>query len=199
MDDEKKEIDIDTIPELDVDTVDTIPNLDTSDVSEEHKPSEASELFGKYVKEENKWERKNRLREEKEKKKIEKKRAKYKDVDDDTYESMKARPGHVFFGVFCVLLLISSMTLAVLGIFKLAIHPAYEKVGEKEKNLQVEGIATDGDGTDAGSIVVLQGVSEPASLTDTWVEQETATQSDANDASVTEEGTQSDEQTTSEE
>ena len=51
--------------------------------------SESSALFGAYVAEENKWERKNRIKDEKIKAKQEKKRAKYADVDDDTYEQMK--------------------------------------------------------------------------------------------------------------
>ena len=55
--------------------------------------SESSALFGAYVAEENKWERKNRIKDEKIKAKQEKKRAKYADVDDDTYEQMKAGGG----------------------------------------------------------------------------------------------------------
>lgn len=59
--------------------------------------SESSALFGAYVAEENKWERKNRIKDEKIKAKQEKKRAKYADVDDDTYEQMKAGGAHKFF------------------------------------------------------------------------------------------------------
>lgn len=58
--------------------------------------SESSALFGAYVAEENKWERKNRIKDEKIKAKQEKKRAKYADVDDDTYEQMKAGGAHKF-------------------------------------------------------------------------------------------------------
>ncbi|MGN0390009.1 MAG: hypothetical protein ACI4L2_04275 [Wujia sp.] len=154
-------------------------NVQVESMQAEAEPSDASELFGAYVTEENKWERKNRIREEKEKKKAEKKRAKYKDVDDETYESMKARPGHVLFGIICILMLISGMALATLGIYRLAIAPAYEKVGESEKNLQVDGIATDGNAEIDSRITVLQGVATPSDLVDTWVEQKFATQTDA--------------------
>lgn len=154
-------------------------NVQVESMQAEAEPSDASELFGAYVTEENKWERKNRIREEKEKKKAEKKRAKYKDVDDETYESMKARPGHVLFGIICILMLISGMALAALGIYRLAIAPAYEKVGESEKNLQVDGIATDGNAEIDSQITVLQGVATPSDLVDTWVEQKFATQTDA--------------------
>ena len=51
-------------------------NVQVESMQAEAEPSDASELFGAYVTEENKWERKNRIREEKEKKKAEKKRAK---------------------------------------------------------------------------------------------------------------------------
>ena len=154
-------------------------NVQVESMQAEAEPSDASELFGAYVTEENKWERKNRIREEKEKKKAEKKRAKYRDVDDETYESMKARPGYVLFGIICILMLISGMALAALGIYRLAIAPAYEKVGESEKNLQVDGIATDGNAEIDSQITVLQGVATPSDLVDTWVEQKFATQTDA--------------------
>ena len=49
--------------------------------------SESSALFGAYVAEENKWERKNRIKDEKIKAKQEKKRAKYADVDDVAFNT----------------------------------------------------------------------------------------------------------------
>ena len=184
---------------------DNIENIENDVITEENSSvkepadSTASELFGAYVTAENKWERKNRLREEKDKKKEAKKRAKYKDVDDETYESMKARPGHVLFGVICIMLVLAGLGLSTLGIYRLAVNPAYAKVGEAEKNLQVDGLATDGDAASSDSITVLQGISTPSDLVDTWEEQKFATPSDADVQETTqEETTQTDEPSESE-
>ena len=147
----------------------------------ESEDSETSALFGAYVNNETKWERKNRIREEKEKRKEQKKRGKYKDVDDETYESMKARPGHVFFGVVCIFLVMAGVGLSVLGIYKLALSPAYEKVQKTEG--QIEGLATATD--TSGQITILQGVQTPTDLVDTWTEQEFSTPSDAQEQMTT--------------
>ena len=134
--------------------------------------SESSALFGAYVAEENKWERKNRIKDEKIKAKQEKKRAKYADVDDDTYEQMKAGGAHKFFGVLSLMMLIVGIA---------AVAPSYAQVGEKEKNLHVEGFATETDTSKyEQQVTALQGIATPSDLTDTWVEQpfEQATPSD---------------------
>ena len=104
--------------------------------------SESSALFGAYVAEENKWERKNRIKDEKIKAKQEKKRAKYADVDDDTYEQMKAGGAHKFFGVLSLMMLIVGIAAVALFVYRLVIAPSYAQVGEKEKNLHVEGFAS---------------------------------------------------------
>ncbi len=143
--------------------------------------SESSALFGAYVAEENKWERKNRIKDEKIKAKQEKKRAKYADVDDDTYEQMKAGGAHKFFGVLSLLMLIVGIAAVALFVYRLVIAPSYAQVGEKEKNLHVEGFATETDTSKyEQQVSALQGVATPSDLIDTWVEQpfEQATPSD---------------------
>ena len=140
--------------------------------SEQEPESESSALFGEYVAEENKWERKNRIREEKERAKQEKKRARYADVDDDTYESMKAGGARKFFGVLMLLVLIAGIGSASLIVYRLVFAPSYAQVGEKEKNIQVEGLATDSDTSRyEGQEAALQGIATPSDLIDTWVEQ----------------------------
>lgn len=143
--------------------------------------TESSALFGAYVAEENKWERKNRIKDEKIKAKQEKKRAKYAEVDDDTYEQMKAGGVHKFFGMLSLLMLIAGIAAVALFVYKLVIAPSYAQVGEKEKNLHVEGFATETDTSKYEQRVsALQVVATPSDLTDTWVEQpfEQATPSD---------------------
>ena len=143
--------------------------------------SESSALFGAYVAEENKWERKNRIKDEKIKAKQEKKRAKYADVDDDTYEQMKAGGAHKFFGVLSLMMLIVGIAAVALFVYRLVIAPSYAQVGEKEKNLHVEGFATETDTSKyEQQVTALQGIATPSDLTDTWVEQpfEQATPSD---------------------
>jgi hypothetical protein len=142
--------------------------------------SESSALFGAYVAEENKWERKNRIKDEKIKAKQEKKRAKYADVDDDTYEQMKAGGAHKFFGVLSLMMLIVGIAAVALFVYRLVIAPSYAQVGEKEK-LHVEGFATETDTSKyEQQVTALQGIATPSDLTDTWVEQpfEQATPSD---------------------
>ncbi len=155
---------------------------DTSAQSETpEKESESSALFGAYVAEENKWERKNRIKDEKIKAKQEKKRAKYADVDDDTYEQMKAGGAHKFFGVLSLLMLIVGIAAVALFVYRLVIAPSYAQVGEKEKNLHIEGFATETDTSKyEQQVSALQGVATPSDLIDTWVEQpfEQATPSD---------------------
>ena len=155
---------------------------DTSAQSETpEEESESSALFGAYVAEENKWERKNRIKDEKIKAKQEKKRAKYADVDDDTYEQMKAGGAHKFFGVLSLLMLIVGIAAVALFVYRLVIAPSYAQVGEKEKNLHVEGFATETDTSKyEQQVSALQGVATPSDLIDTWVEQpfEQATPSD---------------------
>lgn len=151
---------------------------------EQEEESESSALFGAYVAEENKWERKNRIKDEKIKAKQEKKRAKYADVDDDTYEHMKAGGAHKFFGTLSLLILIAGIAASALFVYKLVIAPSYAQVGEKEKNLHVEGFATDTDTSKyEQQVPVLQGIATPSDLTDTWVEQpfEQATPSDVSE------------------
>lgn len=139
---------------------------------EEEVESESSALFGAYVAEETKWERKNRIREEKQKAKLEKKRAKYAEVDDDAYEQMKAGGVHKTFGVLSLLLLIVGIAAVGLFVYKLVIAPSYAQVGEKEKNLHVEGFATDTDTSKyEQQAVMLQGIATPSDLVDTWVEE----------------------------
>ena len=134
--------------------------------------SESSALFGAYVAEENKWERKNRIKDEKIKAKQEKKRAKYADVDDDTYEQMKAGSAHKFFGVLSLMMLVVGIAAAALFVYRLVIAPSYAQVGEKEKNLHVEGFATETDTSQyEQQVTALQGIATPSDLTDTWVEQ----------------------------
>ncbi len=143
--------------------------------------SESSSLFGAYVSEENKWERKNRIKDEKIKAKEEKKRAKYADVDDETYEQMKVGGTHKFWGVLSLMLLIAGMATAALFVYRLVIAPAYARVGEKERNLQVEGFATETDTSKyEQQVKLLQGIATPSDLVDTWIEQpfEQATPSD---------------------
>ncbi len=141
-----------------------------TDVLDEKAESESSALFGKYVSEENKWERKNRIREEKERAKIEKKRAKYADLDDDAYEKMKAKPVHKFFGVLVLILLIAGIAMAALLVYKLVLAPSYAQVEEKEKNIHVEGFATDSDTSRyEQQATALEGIASPSDLTDTWV------------------------------
>lgn len=143
--------------------------------------SESSALFGAYVAEENKWERKNRIKDEKIKAKQEKKREKYADVDDDTYEQMKAGGAHKFFGVLSLMMLIVGIAAVALFVYRLVIAPSYAQVGEKEKNLHVEGFATETDTSKyEQQVTALQGIATPSDLTDTWVEQpfEQATPSD---------------------
>lgn len=148
---------------------------DTAEAEEavpEEPESESSALFGEYVAEENKWERKNRIRDEKERAKQEKKRARYADVDDDTYESMKAGGARKFFGVLMLLILIAGIGSASLIVYRLVFAPSYAQVGEKEKNIQVEGLATDSDTSKyEGQEAALQGIATPSDLIDTWVEQ----------------------------
>lgn len=140
---------------------------------EEEPDSKASELFGEYVSNENKWERKNRIRDEKERAKYDKKRAKYKDVDDESYEKLIAGPVHKTFGVLSVMLLLAGIALTVLFVYRLVIAPSYAQVGEKEANLQVDGMAT---GTDTSKyeqrMTALHGIATPSDLTDTWEEME---------------------------
>jgi len=143
--------------------------------------SKSSALFGAYVAEENKWERKNRIKDEKIKAKQEKKRAKYADVDDDTYEQMKAGSAHKFFGVLSLMMLIAGIAAVALFVYRLVIAPSYAQVGEKEKDLHVEGFATETDTSKyEQQVTALQGIATPSDLTDTWVEQpfEQATPSD---------------------
>ena len=124
--------------------------------------SESSALFGAYVAEE-------------------KKRAKYADVDDDTYEQMKAGGAHKFFGVLSLMMLIVGIAAVALFVYRLVIAPSYAQVGEKEKNLHVEGFATETDTSKyEQQVTALQGIATPSDLTDTWVEQpfEQATPSD---------------------
>lgn len=145
---------------------------DDTEAPEQEPESESSALFGEYVAEENKWERKNRIREEKERAKQEKKRARYADVDDDTYESMKAGGARKFFGVLMLLVLIAGIGSASLIVYRLVFAPSYAQVGEKEKNIQVEGLATDSDTSRyEGQEAALQGIATPSDLIDTWVEQ----------------------------
>ena len=140
--------------------------------SEQEPESESSALFGEYVAEENKWERKNRIREEKERAKQEKKRARYADVDDETFENMKAGGARKFFGVLMLLVLIAGIGSASLIVYRLVFAPSYAQVGEKEKNIQVEGLATDSDTSRyEGQEAALQGIATPSDLIDTWVEQ----------------------------
>lgn len=147
------------------------PEEDTK-ASEQEPESESSALFGEYVAEENKWERKNRIREEKERAKQEKKRARYADVDDETFESMKAGGARKFFGVLMLLVLIAGIGSASLIVYRLVFAPSYAQVGEKEKNIQVEGLATDSDTSRyEGQEAALQGIATPSDLVDTWVEQ----------------------------
>ena len=151
---------------------DTEAPEDDAKASEQEPESESSALFGEYVAEENKWERKNRIREEKERAKQEKKRARYADVDDDTYESMKAGGARKFFGVLMLLVLIAGIGSASLIVYRLVFAPSYAQVGEKEKNIQVEGLATDSDTSRyEGQEAALQGIATPSDLIDTWVEQ----------------------------
>ena len=155
---------------------------DTSAQSETpEEESKSSALFGAYVAEENKWERKNRIKDEKIKAKQEKKRAKYADVDDDTYEQMKAGGAHKFFGVLSLMMLLVGIAAAALFVYRLVIAPSYAQVGEKEKNLHVEGFATETDTSKyEQQVTALRGIATPSDLTDTWVEQpfEQATPSD---------------------
>ena len=148
-----------------------VPEEDAK-ASEQEPESESSALFGEYVAEENKWERKNRIREEKERAKQEKKRARYADVDDETFESMKAGGARKFFGVLMLLVLIAGIGSASLIVYRLVFAPSYAQVGEKEKNIQVEGLATDSDTSRyEGQEAALQGIATPSDLIDTWVEQ----------------------------
>lgn len=152
-----------------------------TETTPEDPETESSALFGAYVSEENKWERKNRIKDEKIKAKEEKKRAKYADVDDETYEQMKAGGAHKFFGVLSLLLLIAGIAAAALFVYRLVIAPAYARVGEKERNLQVEGFATETDTSKyEQQVALLQAIATPSDLTDTWIEQpfEQATPSD---------------------
>lgn len=148
-----------------------VPEQDT-EAPEQEPESESSALFGEYVAEENKWERKNRIREEKERAKQEKKRARYADVDDETFESMKAGGARKFFGVLMLLILIAGIGSASLIVYRLVFAPSYAQVGEKEKNIQVDGLATDSDTSRyEGQEAALQGIATPSDLIDTWVEQ----------------------------
>ena len=179
--------------ELEVESIETeaesaepeSPEVAAEDTSAQPKTpeeeSESSALFGAYVAEENKWERKNRIKDEKIKAKQEKKRAKYADVDDDTYEQMKAGGAHKFFGVLSLMMLIVGIAAVALFVYRLVIAPSYAQVGEKEKNLHVEGFATETDTSKyEQQVTALQGIATPSDLTDTWVEQpfEQATPSD---------------------
>lgn len=179
--------------ELEVESIETeaesaepeSPEVAAEDTSAQPKTpeeeSESSALFGAYVAEENKWERKNRIKDEKIKAKQEKKRAKYADVDDDTYEQMKAGGDHKFFGVLSLMMLIVGIAAVALFVYRLVIAPSYAQVGEKEKNLHVEGFATETDTSKyEQQVTALQGIATPSDLTDTWVEQpfEQATPSD---------------------
>lgn len=155
--------------------------LKSTGSEEQEEESESSALFGAYVAEENKWERKNRIKDEKIRAKQEKKRAKYADVDDDTFERMKAGGAHKFFGMLSLMLLIVGIAATALSVYRLVIAPSYEQVGEKEKNLHVEGFATETDTSKyEQQVSALQGIATPSDLTDTWVEQpfEQATPSD---------------------
>ena len=155
--------------------------LKSTGSEEQEEESESSALFGAYVAEENKWERKNRIKDEKIRAKQEKKRAKYADVDDDTFERMKAGGAHKFFGMLSLMLLIVGIAATALSVYRLVIAPSYEQVGEKEKNLHVEGFATETDTSKyEQQVSALRGIATPSDLTDTWVEQpfEQATPSD---------------------
>lgn len=151
---------------------DTEASKQDTEAPEQEPESESSALFGEYVAEENKWERKNRIREEKERAKQEKKRARYADVDDETFESMKAGGARKFFGVLMLLVLIAGIGSASLIVYRLVFAPSYAQVGEKEKNIQVDGLATDSDTSRyEGQEAALQGIATPSDLIDTWVEQ----------------------------
>ena len=151
---------------------DTEAPEENTEAPEQEPESESSALFGEYVAEENKWERKNRIREEKERAKQEKKRARYADVDDETFESMKAGGARKFFGVLMLLVLIAGIGSASLIVYRLVFAPSYAQVGEKEKNIQVDGLATDSDTSRyEGQEAALQGIATPSDLIDTWVEQ----------------------------
>ena len=153
-------------------TADTETLEQDTEAPEQEPESESSALFGEYVAEENKWERKNRIREEKERAKQEKQRAKYADVDDETFESMKAGGARKFFGVLMLLILIAGIGSASLIVYRLVFAPSYAQVGEKEKNIQVDGLATDSDTSRyEGQEAALQGIATPSDLIDTWVEQ----------------------------
>lgn len=153
-------------------TADTETLEQDTEAPEQEPESESSALFGEYVAEENKWERKNRIREEKERAKQEKKRARYADVDDETFESMKAGGARKFFGVLMLLVLIAGIGSASLIVYRLVFAPSYAQVGEKEKNIQVDGLATDSDTSRyEGQEAALQGIATPSDLIDTWVEQ----------------------------
>lgn len=182
---EKTVEDISDEKEMEPEADPTESELTTEDTSAQsetpEEESESSALFGAYVAEENKWERKNRIKDEKIKAKQEKKRAKYADVDDDTYEQMKAGGAHKFFGVLSLLMLIVGIAAVALFVYRLVIAPSYAQVGEKEKNLHVEGFATETDTSKyEQQVSALQGVATPSDLIDTWVEQpfEQATPSD---------------------
>ena len=182
---EETEEDISDEKEMEPEADPTESELTTEDTSAQsetpEEESESSALFGAYVAEENKWERKNRIKDEKIKAKQEKKRAKYADVDDDTYEQMKAGGAHKFFGVLSLLMLIVGIAAVALFVYRLVIAPSYAQVGEKEKNLHVEGFATETDTSKyEQQVSALQGVATPSDLIDTWVEQpfEQATPSD---------------------
>lgn len=191
----QEEIDVDVEPESSEVTAEETseqpemepenPEVTAEDTSAQpetqEEESESSALFGAYVAEENKWERKNRIKDEKIKAKQEKKRAKYADVDDDTYEHMKAGGAHKFFGVLSLMMLIVGIAAVALFVYRLVIAPSYAQVGEKEKNLHVEGFATETDTSKyEQQVSALQGIATPSDLIDTWVEQpfEQATPSD---------------------
>ena len=130
--------------------------------------SESSALFGAYVAEENKWERKNRIKDEKIKAKQEKKRASWILI------SLLLRS-------LSLMMLIVGIAAVALFVYRLVIAPSYAQVGEKEKNLHVEGFATETDTSKyEQQVTALQGIATPSDLTDTWVEQpfEQATPSD---------------------
>lgn len=151
--------------------------------SPEVRDDSGAPTIGDYANEENSWERKNRLREEKARAKEEKKRHKYADVDDDTYEKMHAGPVHKFFGVMSILLACAGIVASGLCVYKLAIAPSYAEVGNLENEIDdivaSFGDATPGDASLSAHIATLDAVASPSDLVDTWVETKRATATDA--------------------
>ena len=102
-------------------------------------------------------------------------------VAEENKWEMKAGGAHKFFGVLSLMMLIVGIAAVALFVYRLVIAPSYAQVGEKEKNLHVEGFATETDTSKyEQQVTALQGIATPSDLTDTWVEQpfEQATPSD---------------------